>query len=217
MMTSETDAIFANARPDRSPAETVVRFFLLAATGCASGFVSTWCLGNLNDGIAFRWLPGVLFGLWTVGMAWLPRGIAARRKVRRSWAWLLILFIGIAASYATAVVTSIWLYQWLDKPSWISLDQFFLIAISGFVGGGVGGTGLVSLWSLMFPSAESWPMRSMLIACAALLGVGLTTWDFEWIQDSLLFFVLWQGGMAIALAAADTYWRRTLIADPPNE
>lgn len=216
-MTSETEEIFANARPDRSLAETVVRFFLLAVTGCASGFLSTWWLSTLEDGIAFRWLPGALFGLWTVGVAWLPRGIAARRRVRRSWAWLLILFIGIAASYATAVATSIWLYQWLDRPSWISLDQFFLIAISGFVGGAVGGTGLVSLWSLIFPSAESWTMRAILIACAALLGVGLTTWDLEWVQDSLLFFVLWQGGMAISLASADTNWRRMVTAEPPVE
>lgn len=216
-MTSETEEIFANARPDRSPAETVVRFFLLAVTGCASGFLSTWWLSTLEDGIAFRWLPGALFGLWTVGIAWLPRGIAARRTVRRSWAWLLILFIGIAASYTAAVEVSIWLYQWLDRVRWISLDELSSIAICGFVGGAVGGAGLVNLWSLLFPGAESWPMSSMLMACAALLGVGLATWNLEKIEESLFFFVLWQGGMATALASADTYWRRMVTAEPPIE
>ncbi|MCB1093203.1 MAG: hypothetical protein KDL87_16810, partial [Verrucomicrobiae bacterium] len=92
-----------------------------------------------------------------------------------------------------------------------------LWALSGGFGGLVGSLGLVSLWAIWFPMAEPWPTRVGLVLCGSVLGTSLTLWKEDFNPGKAEgFFVLWQAGMAAALATVDALGRRRSLENAPK-
>lgn len=204
----------ARSRPGRWDA---ARIAVVTALGGGSGWLSwrieRW-LEDLDSAAPVPeelvYLPGLVYAVLWLGVAWMPGLLLVRERVRRSAPWSLLMLGGIVASYVMAYQTAFNATIWLDARSWFPKDGPAALIAGGILGGAVGGAGLVNLWSLLFPGAEDWTPRSLLIALGAALGglLGICWVTGEGAAGLSVFFPAWQGGMAAALAAADVWKRR---------
>jgi hypothetical protein len=153
---------------------------------CLGMRVSSRCEGV--DGTVYVF-PGLIFG-----------ALFAALRVRRGWndPGRVIAFIGVSGvANAIAVFLCVWLTDLLGD----ALDISFLnlpMALAGAIAGAAGGGLLSGTAKLLFP--EITPRRSIIAAAALGLLVPLVlVWE---IVGVFIFYLVWQGGYAVALASS---------------
>lgn len=133
--------------------------------------------------------PGSIFGV-----------LFAALQVRRGWNYpgRVIAFVVVSGvANAVAVFLCVWLTDLLGDL----LDISFLnlpTAIAGAIAGAAGGALLGGVAKVLFPEIK--PCRSIIVAAALGLLVPLVlVWE---IAGVFIFYLIWQGGYAVALATS---------------
>ncbi len=204
-----------------------LRLLGLGAAGAITGWLSGRSFNVAMEadfmGGASLWLPGVIYGLLWLAVAWVPGTLVVRERGRRSWLWTAGFLLGMGISFAAAYETASRVASFLTENHATDLTVRKLM-ISGFLGGIPGTLGLACMLGLLFRGFDGWLTRSILTACGAGLGVALGLWDLDQVGEEgpmsglILFFIIWQGGMAVAIVASETVepgpGRESSPADP---
>lgn len=220
MIDAVADSAPTSTDPEETLGRTAGRLILLAGVGVASGWLSFRAVAyapvaEVHEEI-WRYSPGVIYGLLWILLAWWPGMLIVRDRPRRSLLWLLAFLVGIAFSYAAAYESTIHFFMKVSSRLMElngGSERPYLIP-SGFVGGIAGGLGIACVLGILFRAFDSWAARMILCAAGAFLGSSLALWSPANDEGSdprlMIFFLIWQGGMAVTIGAIDAWWRRSL-------
>jgi hypothetical protein len=151
------------------------------------------CLGlgvvNGCNGIdlAYYLFPGLIFGVAFAGM------LKRRRNIAGGQAAAFVLASG--AANATAVFVCLALVDPLQNAL---ITSDLGIAICGAIAGAIGGGLLAEAMRRLFPGAS----LGASVAAGAVLGLGVLAMTSLEQPGVFLFYIVWQAGYAVALAAS---------------